>query len=52
MNEGQEFESARDQSRSGIGPPRGRRPIREAVVVVGLGFVIGIIAVLIIYLML
>jgi hypothetical protein len=45
-------ESARDQSRSGIGPPRGRRPITEAVIVIGLGFLIGIIAVLILHLML
>ena len=52
MSENQEFESARDQSRSGRGPPRGRRPISEAVIVIGLGFLIGIIAVLILHLML
>jgi hypothetical protein len=52
MSEDQQFESARDQSRSRIAPLRGQRPIREAVVVVGLGLLIGIIAVLILYLML
>jgi hypothetical protein len=52
MSEDQEFENARDQSRSRIAPLRGQRPIPEAVIVVGLGFLIGIIAVLIIHLML
>ena len=52
MSENQEFKSARDQSRSGRGPPRGRRPISEAVIVIGLGYLIGIIAVVILHLML
>jgi hypothetical protein len=52
MSEDQQFESARDQSRSRIGPPRGQRPILEGVIVVGLGLLIGIIAVLILHLML
>jgi hypothetical protein len=51
MNKDQEFERARDQSRSRIRPPRGERPIREAVTVVGLGLLIGFIAVLILRLM-
>jgi hypothetical protein len=52
MSEDQQFESARDQSRSRIEPPRGQRPILEGVIVAGLGLLIGIIAVLILYLML
>ena len=52
MSEDQEFRSAGDQSRSRIGPPRGQRPISEAAIVVGLGLLIGIIAVLILRLML
>jgi hypothetical protein len=52
MSKDQEFETARDRSRSRIGPPRGQRPLMEAVIVVGLGLLIGIIAVLILRLML
>jgi hypothetical protein len=51
MGENQQFESARDLSRSRMGPPRGQRPIPEAVIVVGLD-VLMIIAVLILHLML
>jgi hypothetical protein len=50
MSEHQESESARDQSRSQIGPPRGQRPISEAVIIVGLGVLIGIIAAVILHL--
>jgi hypothetical protein len=52
MSEDQELQSARDESRSRRWSSRVRRPIQEAVIVVGLGFLIGIIAVLILHLML